>query len=110
MTFHWPGIPAKTKSNRYINNGRPRIEVDPVQLEKMLREGLSYNEIAKKLGNASFNVVRRRAVEFGLDALNMHVNTRKWVDLTPEEIENCYGGTVDDFARAILAKSKEKNT
>jgi hypothetical protein len=35
---------------------------------------------------------------------------RQWVELTPEEIQNCYGGNVDDFARALLAKSKERNT
>jgi len=35
---------------------------------------------------------------------------RTWVDLTDEEIQNCYGGNVDDFARALLAKSKERNT
>jgi hypothetical protein len=35
---------------------------------------------------------------------------RQWVELTPEEIENCYGGQIDDFARALLAKSKERNT
>lgn len=35
---------------------------------------------------------------------------RTWVDLTDEEIQNCYGGSVDDFARALLAKSKERNT
>jgi hypothetical protein len=35
---------------------------------------------------------------------------RTWVGLTDEEIQNCYGGNVDDFARALLAKSKERNT
>jgi hypothetical protein len=35
---------------------------------------------------------------------------RQWVGLTPEEIQNCYGGEIDDFARALLAKSKERNT
>jgi len=35
---------------------------------------------------------------------------RTWVDLTDEEIQNCYGGSVYDFARALLAKSKERNT
>jgi hypothetical protein len=35
---------------------------------------------------------------------------REWVGLTNEDIQNCYGGNVDDFARALLAKSKEKNT
>jgi hypothetical protein len=35
---------------------------------------------------------------------------RTWVDLTPDDIQNCYGGSVDDFARALLAKSKERNT
>ncbi len=35
---------------------------------------------------------------------------RQWVDLPPEEIQNCYGGQIDDFARALLAKSKERNT
>jgi hypothetical protein len=35
---------------------------------------------------------------------------RTWVDLTPDDIQNCYGGNVDDFARALLAKSKERNT
>jgi hypothetical protein len=34
---------------------------------------------------------------------------REWVDLTQEEIENCYGGEINNFARAVLAKSKEKN-
>jgi DNA topoisomerase IB len=34
---------------------------------------------------------------------------RTWVDLTPDDIQNCYGGSVDDFARALLAKSKELN-
>jgi hypothetical protein len=34
---------------------------------------------------------------------------RQWVGLSQEEIENCYGGEVDDFARAIEAKLKEKN-
>ncbi len=35
---------------------------------------------------------------------------QQWVELTPEEIQNCYGGQIDDFARALLAKSKERNT
>lgn len=35
---------------------------------------------------------------------------RKWVGLTQEEIENCYGGEIDDFARAIEAKLKAKNS
>jgi hypothetical protein len=35
---------------------------------------------------------------------------RQWVGLTDEEIENCYGGDIDDFAQAIEAKLKEKNT
>jgi hypothetical protein len=35
---------------------------------------------------------------------------RPWVDLTEEEIENCYGGAANDFARAVLAKLKERNT
>ena len=35
---------------------------------------------------------------------------RTWVGLTNEEIENCYGGEIYDFARAIEAKLKEKNT
>ena len=35
---------------------------------------------------------------------------RQWVELTQEEIEDCYGGEIDDFARAIEAKLKEKNT
>ncbi len=35
---------------------------------------------------------------------------RQWVGLPPDEIENCYGGEIDDFARAIEAKLKEKNT
>jgi hypothetical protein len=34
---------------------------------------------------------------------------RTWQGLTDEEIENCYGGEVSDFARAIEAKLKEKN-
>ena len=34
---------------------------------------------------------------------------RQWVGLTDEEIEDCYGGKVNDFARAIEAKLKEKN-
>ena len=35
---------------------------------------------------------------------------REWVELTQEEIEDCYGGEIDDFARMIEAKLKEKNT
>ena len=35
---------------------------------------------------------------------------KEWVGLTEDEIQNCYGGEIDDFARALLAKSKEKNT
>ena len=35
---------------------------------------------------------------------------RKWVGLTDAEIEDCYGGEINDFARAIEAKLKEKNT
>jgi hypothetical protein len=35
---------------------------------------------------------------------------RQWVGLTQEEIEDCYGGEIDDFARAIEAKLREKNT
>jgi hypothetical protein len=37
----------------------------------------------------------------------------KWVGLTDEEIKQCVdsrGGFVEDFARAIEAKLKEKNT
>ncbi len=35
---------------------------------------------------------------------------REWVGLTEDEIQNCYGGEIDDFARAIEAKLREKNT
>jgi hypothetical protein len=35
---------------------------------------------------------------------------KEWVGLTEDEIQNCYGGEIDDFARAIEAKLKEKNT
>lgn len=35
---------------------------------------------------------------------------RQWLGLTQEEIENCYGGEIDDFARAIEAKLKAKNS
>ena len=35
---------------------------------------------------------------------------RPWVGLTDEEIENCYGGGIGDFVRALEAKLKEKNT
>jgi hypothetical protein len=38
---------------------------------------------------------------------------REWVGLTDEEIKQCVdsrGGFVEDFARAIEAKLKEKNT
>ena len=35
---------------------------------------------------------------------------RKWIGLTQEQIESCYGGEIDDFARAIEAKLKELNT
>jgi hypothetical protein len=35
---------------------------------------------------------------------------RTWVGLTQKQIESCYGGEIDDFARAIEAKLKEKNT
>ena len=35
---------------------------------------------------------------------------RQWVGLTDAQIEDCYGGEINDFARAIEAKLKEKNT
>jgi hypothetical protein len=38
---------------------------------------------------------------------------RQWVGLTDEEVIKCtptWGGTVEDVARAIEAKLKEKNT
>ncbi len=35
---------------------------------------------------------------------------RQWVDLTDEDIENCYGGEINDFARAVIDKFKGKNT
>ena len=35
---------------------------------------------------------------------------RTLVGLTVEEIEDCYGGEINDFARAIKAKLDEKNT
>ena len=38
------------------------------------------------------------------------VNATTWRGLTQEQIESCYGGEIDDFARAIEAKLKEKNT
>jgi hypothetical protein len=39
----------------------------------------------------------------------LQVGRAAWVGLTQEEIENCYGGEIDDFAKAIEAKLKEKN-
>jgi hypothetical protein len=35
---------------------------------------------------------------------------REWVDLTDEDIESCYGGEINDFARAVIDKFKGKNT
>jgi hypothetical protein len=48
---------------------------------------------------------------FYIDCIsNQPAEQRQWVGLSQEEIENCYGGEIDDFARAIEAKLKEKNT
>ena len=41
------------------------------------------------------------------------VEKREWVGLTDEEVIKCtptWGGTVEDVARAVEAKLKEKNT
>jgi len=35
---------------------------------------------------------------------------REWVDLTDEDIESCYGGEINDVARAVINKFKGKNT
>ena len=35
---------------------------------------------------------------------------RPWIRLTTEDIESCYGGEINDFARAIETKFIEKNT
>lgn len=34
---------------------------------------------------------------------------RQWAGLTDAQIEDCYGGEINDFARAIEAKLKELN-
>jgi len=47
--------------------------------------------------------------EDGEPSLHRSPPQRTWVGLTEDEIQNCYGGEIDDFARAIEAKLKEKN-
>jgi hypothetical protein len=68
---------------------------------------ISCVSIIKRLPDGRIEVV---AVEYAPYSYTSPPAQRTWVGLTDEEIEDCYGGEVSDFARAIEAKLKEKNT
>ena len=75
----------------------------------MNEEDEAFNEIERRAKQ------RMEAVQAAIDAQNISSCT-KWVGLTPEEIldvfdrQLVYGSKWLEFARAVEAKLKEKNT
>ena len=55
---------------------------------------------------------KKNAAQDKLDDDDIQVYQRPWVDLTDEEIWALHDGYLNpvEFARAVLAKSKQKNT
>jgi hypothetical protein len=85
-------------------------EQEPVAFEDW--HSANYHQNLEKYGDSYKNMhVRNRWQGWiGAKSTPPAAAQRQWVELTPEEIQNCYGGQIDDFARALLAKSKERNT
>lgn len=105
--------PIGDAQDRLIAEMAAQPEQEPVAdrafLERVLVAMEGVIDVADRKTD-EFDALRSCIIELTLMLYTTPPATRTWVDLTPEDIQNCYGGKVDDFARALLAKSKEQNT
>jgi flagellar biosynthesis/type III secretory pathway protein FliH len=110
-------VVAHRAVNKASNNGRESISQKEVVRAICKAIQTNKNLLAKLISPAAQQIDEAHSVGYsngmteGYEAGKAYAAAqRQWVELTPEEIQNCYGGQIDDFARALLAKSKERNT